>query len=313
MSSVEKGQAVLSPPIRDGRRLVDVAIGGLLLFSLLTLVIIGAGPYYRSEHGKNGPSSADSVIAGCGYGLGVVLPIIVVTVAYFVRRKAHTGDRPSILSGLICLLLAAVWSLGSTIWIGYAVGWSEYPSVQEAKATENQDESEQARIARAEKAAHMNPRDERQPETKPLPPKTLAETVNNCCMFLNALLVVALCLDLYNVPASRFQKKKQQEGLVIGREARCGRPVVRCAQRFLAATAVGRCDSQRAAIRSFPAVFAGAKIWLIESLGLSLNRLPGDIRMRGEGWSFHFPIVTSIVASVVLTVLLNLFFWFFRR
>jgi len=38
-----------------------------------------------------------------------------------------------------------------------------------------------------------------------------------------------------------------------------------------------------------------------------LGRLPGDIHLRGKGWSFHFPIVTSIVVSIVLTVLLNLF------
>lgn len=40
---------------------------------------------------------------------------------------------------------------------------------------------------------------------------------------------------------------------------------------------------------------------------LGLGKLPGDISYRGEKVSFHFPIVTSIVVSVVLTVLLNLF------
>jgi len=60
-------------------------------------------------------------------------------------------------------------------------------------------------------------------------------------------------------------------------------------------------------------IVVGAVIWLIESLGLPLGRLPGDIRIRGEGWSFSFPIVTSILVSMVLTVLLNLVFWFWRR
>ena len=54
-------------------------------------------------------------------------------------------------------------------------------------------------------------------------------------------------------------------------------------------------------------VVVGALVWLVESLGLPLGRLPGDIRMRGEGWSFSFPIVTCIIVSIVLTVLLN--FW----
>jgi hypothetical protein len=57
-------------------------------------------------------------------------------------------------------------------------------------------------------------------------------------------------------------------------------------------------------------VMVGAVVWLIESPGLPLGRLPGDIQMRGEGWSFSFPIVTCILASIVLTVLLNLLVWF---
>ena len=60
-------------------------------------------------------------------------------------------------------------------------------------------------------------------------------------------------------------------------------------------------------------IVVGAVVWLVEGLGLPLGRLPGDIRMRGEGWSFSFSIVTSIVVSVVLTVLVKSFFWFFRR
>ncbi len=60
-------------------------------------------------------------------------------------------------------------------------------------------------------------------------------------------------------------------------------------------------------------VLVGAVVWLIETLGVPLSRLPGDIWMRGESWSFSFPIVTSIAVSIVLTVALNLLSWFFRR
>ena len=42
---------------------------------------------------------------------------------------------------------------------------------------------------------------------------------------------------------------------------------------------------------------------------LGLGRLPGDINVERDGWSFHFPLVTSIVISVVLTFLL----WLFRK
>jgi hypothetical protein len=40
-----------------------------------------------------------------------------------------------------------------------------------------------------------------------------------------------------------------------------------------------------------------------------LGRLPGDIVVRREGWTFAFPIVTCLVVSLVLSLLL----WLFRR
>lgn len=42
---------------------------------------------------------------------------------------------------------------------------------------------------------------------------------------------------------------------------------------------------------------------------LGLGRLPGDIVIRRENFSFYFPIVTSLIASILLTLL----FWVFRR
>lgn len=42
---------------------------------------------------------------------------------------------------------------------------------------------------------------------------------------------------------------------------------------------------------------------------LPLGRLPGDIHVVRDGGSFHFPIVTCIVISVLVSLLL----WFFRR
>ncbi|HET6649386.1 MAG TPA: DUF2905 domain-containing protein [Candidatus Limnocylindria bacterium] len=48
----------------------------------------------------------------------------------------------------------------------------------------------------------------------------------------------------------------------------------------------------------------------LAALGVRLpfGRLPGDIAIEGERGGFYFPIVTMIVVSVVLTVLVNLFF-----
>ncbi|MDB6077265.1 MAG: hypothetical protein JWO82_1012 [Akkermansiaceae bacterium] len=38
-----------------------------------------------------------------------------------------------------------------------------------------------------------------------------------------------------------------------------------------------------------------------------LGRLPGDIHVEGQRGSFHFPVVTCIVVSLVLSGLLALF------
>lgn len=42
---------------------------------------------------------------------------------------------------------------------------------------------------------------------------------------------------------------------------------------------------------------------------LGLGRLPGDINIERDGWSFHFPLMTSIVVSIVLSLLI----WLFRK
>ncbi len=38
-----------------------------------------------------------------------------------------------------------------------------------------------------------------------------------------------------------------------------------------------------------------------------LGRLPGDFAFKGKRVTFYFPLTTSIILSIVLTVLLNLF------
>ncbi len=37
-----------------------------------------------------------------------------------------------------------------------------------------------------------------------------------------------------------------------------------------------------------------------------LGRLPGDIHVQRENWSFYFPLTTSILISVVLTLIFTL-------
>ena len=42
---------------------------------------------------------------------------------------------------------------------------------------------------------------------------------------------------------------------------------------------------------------------------LGLGRLPGDILIRREGFTFYFPLATSIIVSVVVSLII----WWFRR
>jgi Protein of unknown function (DUF2905) len=54
------------------------------------------------------------------------------------------------------------------------------------------------------------------------------------------------------------------------------------------------------------AIVAG--LWLLFGPRLPwLGRLPGDIVVERERVSFYFPIVTSLVVSVIATIVLNLF------
>jgi hypothetical protein len=43
--------------------------------------------------------------------------------------------------------------------------------------------------------------------------------------------------------------------------------------------------------------------------GLRIGKLPGDVAIERERWRFYFPLGTSILISVVLTLL----FWLFGR
>ena len=51
-------------------------------------------------------------------------------------------------------------------------------------------------------------------------------------------------------------------------------------------------------------VLAGVVILGLNRLHLPLGRLPGDFNWRGRGWSISFPLATSILVSVLLSVLL---------
>ena len=56
-------------------------------------------------------------------------------------------------------------------------------------------------------------------------------------------------------------------------------------------------------------ITVGGLLWLGGALGGKvpfLGRLPGDIHVERGNWSFYFPLTTSILLSIVLTLVLAL-------
>lgn len=51
-------------------------------------------------------------------------------------------------------------------------------------------------------------------------------------------------------------------------------------------------------------VVAGVVVLLLGRTHVPLGRLPGDIVYRGKNTTFYFPLATSILLSVVLSLLL---------
>lgn len=50
-----------------------------------------------------------------------------------------------------------------------------------------------------------------------------------------------------------------------------------------------------------------AALGVLVMFGLPLGRLPGDIAVKRDNFSFYFPITTSIILSIILTLLFSLF------
>jgi len=51
-------------------------------------------------------------------------------------------------------------------------------------------------------------------------------------------------------------------------------------------------------------VIVGLALVLLGRTDLPLGRLPGDMVYRGKNTTFYFPLATSIVVSVVLSILM---------
>jgi hypothetical protein len=57
-------------------------------------------------------------------------------------------------------------------------------------------------------------------------------------------------------------------------------------------------------------IVVGGMLWLggtVSGKVPFLGRLPGDIYVERGNWSFYFPLTTSILLSIVLTLILSFF------
>ena len=50
-----------------------------------------------------------------------------------------------------------------------------------------------------------------------------------------------------------------------------------------------------------------AGVGLLITLGLPIGRLPGDFTIRRGNVTFYFPLASSILASIILTILMMFF------
>lgn len=52
----------------------------------------------------------------------------------------------------------------------------------------------------------------------------------------------------------------------------------------------------------------GLVVWFAGRIP-GLGRLPGDIYIKRDGWTFYFPLATSLIVSILLTIV----FWLIGR
>ncbi len=49
----------------------------------------------------------------------------------------------------------------------------------------------------------------------------------------------------------------------------------------------------------------GSVLYVLGRAGINLGKLPGDILIQKDNFTFYFPLVTSIIVSIVLTLFFN--------
>lgn len=60
-------------------------------------------------------------------------------------------------------------------------------------------------------------------------------------------------------------------------------------------------------------ILIGGGVYLASRFGIPIGTLPGDIRIERGNGLFYFPIVTSCLLSILLTIVLNIIIRFLNR
>jgi len=53
-------------------------------------------------------------------------------------------------------------------------------------------------------------------------------------------------------------------------------------------------------------ILVGGVLFVLNKLGIGNYRLPGDIVIQKENFTFYFPLATSIVISIILTIIFTI-------
>ena len=53
-------------------------------------------------------------------------------------------------------------------------------------------------------------------------------------------------------------------------------------------------------------ILTGIGVFVLQKFNIPLGKLPGDIAVKNERFSFYFPITTCIIISIVLSIIFYL-------
>jgi hypothetical protein len=65
-------------------------------------------------------------------------------------------------------------------------------------------------------------------------------------------------------------------------------------------------------IFGFVIAFVGVVIYFLGGSLSWFGNLPGDIKIEGKNFNFYFPLTTMILVSVILNIVIKIFFYFFK-